>query len=93
MPNPVSPVYNTSLTSFEVVLGKDQPQYIQLPALAIPDLPASPMITRWRLTVAELQKIMDGADIVLTVLTFKQPFQPVHLQICGQDETPEIVTA
>lgn len=86
---PVSPVMQGS-EDIEIVLGKDQPQYIPLPALYI-DSDARPMVTRWRLDDGERIAILAGADIVLQQLTFGNSFQPVNLQVVMPDRDPVLV--
>src|ERR1700722_17593746 len=86
---PVSPVMPGS-ESIEIVLGKGQPEYVELPAVYL-DPPSRPMITRWRLTDEERGAISIGADIVLQQLTFQQKFQPVNLQVVYSDESPVLV--
>jgi hypothetical protein len=86
---PTSPVLPGSET-IEIVLGKGQPQYIPMPAVYL-ERPSRPMITRFRLSEAERAAIAEGADIVLQQLTFRQPFQPVNLQIVHADQFPEFV--
>jgi hypothetical protein len=86
---PVSPVLPGS-EPIEIILGKDQPEYIPLPAVYL-DTPARPMITRFRLDEEERAAIANGADIVLQQLTFRNPFQPVNLQIVRPDESPIFV--
>lgn len=71
----------------EIVLGKDQPEYLPLPAVYI-DSPSRPMITRWRLSEQERLDIMAGADVMLYQLTFHNPFQPATLQVCRRDSMP-----
>lgn len=88
--NAVSPVMPGS-ELIEVILGKDQPEYIPLPAVYLSERTV-PMITRWRLTDEERAAIAAGADIVLTQLTFSYPFQPVHLQVTMPDAAPELIT-
>lgn len=83
---PVSPVMPGS-GPIEIVLGKDQPEYTPLPAVYL-DYAERPMITRWRLSDEERKAVSEGADIVLTQLTFGKPFSPVGLQVVGQDEMP-----
>jgi hypothetical protein len=85
----VSPVMPGS-EEIEVVLGKNQPQYMPLPVVYC-DSPALPMVSRWRLDDEERAKIAAGADIVLQQLTFRKKFQPVNLQIVMPDEMPELV--
>lgn len=73
----VSPVRPGS-AAVEVVLGKDQPEYLPLPAVFF-DAPECPYVTRWRLSDAEREQGARWADIVLTQLTFRRGFQPVNL--------------
>lgn len=88
---PVSPVLPGS-EEIEIVLGKDQPEYVPLPAVYL-ESNMRPMVTRWRLTEEERQAVRDGADVILTQLTFHNPFQPVHLQVAYRDQMPELVGA
>ena len=74
----------------EIALGKDQPEYVTLPAVYLSGATA-PMVTRWRFTDAEREAIAAGADIVLTQLTFREPFRPVHLQVTMPDEYPALL--
>lgn len=85
----VSPVMPGS-GPIEVVLGKDQPEYAPLPAVYL-DTPSRPMVTRWRPTAEEALMILEGADIVLTQLTFCHPFQPVHLQVTFPNDAPVLL--
>lgn len=87
--NPVSPVMPGS-ASIEVLIGKDQPQYIPLPAVWL-NTPSTPMISRWRFSEEEREAIAAGADVVMSQLTFGNPFQPVHLQVSYPDEMPVLV--
>lgn len=83
---PVSPVMPGSET-IEIVLGRGQAQYIELPAVYL-NTRSRPMITRWRLSEQERLDVMAGADIVLSQLTWQQLFQPVSLQVCRRDAQP-----
>lgn len=85
----VSPVMPGS-EGIEIVLGKNQRQYIPLPAVYL-STPTVPMLTRWRFSDEERAQIAAGADIVLTQLTFGTPFSPVHLQVSMPNEHPELV--
>jgi hypothetical protein len=79
-------------------LGKNQPEYDELPALPVQfQLPSSSapvgfsttadgVVTRWKFTDEERRRIADGADLFLTVLTFGQRFQPVMLAL----DPPEV---
>jgi hypothetical protein len=85
---PVSPVMPGS-EDIERVFGEGQPEYIGLPSVFL-DQPNRPVISRWRLTEEERQAIAGGADVVLTLLTFWHPLQPVHLQVCFADQNPSL---
>jgi len=76
--------------SIEIVLGKDQPEYLDLPAVYL-ECESRPMVTRWRLTPEEREMVVNGADIVLQQMTFKNPFQPVNLQVVMPDDCPQLV--
>jgi hypothetical protein len=87
--NPVSPVMPGS-EPIEIVLGKDQPEYIPIPAVYL-STQNLPMVTRWRFDDAERAAIAAGADIVYTQWTFGLPFHPMHLQVTMPDAAPELI--
>ena len=89
--NSVSPIIR-GMQEHEITLAEDQPQYQPLRVLCI-NTPGAPVLSRWRLTAEELQAVLDGADIVLTQLTFGNLFQPVHVQVCKPEDIPTMVTA
>lgn len=84
---PVSPVV-PGCEELEVVFAKDQPEYLPLPALVRSDSPDRPVTSRWRLTYQEREKIANGADVVLTLLTFGDPLQPITLEVLDREEPP-----
>ena len=58
----------------EIVIAKDQPQYIPLPAII-----AKPYVfTRWKLSWRERLRILFSGNLWLTVLTFGNPLQPIR---------------
>jgi len=67
----------------EIVLAKDQPQYLPLPAAVHDD--GHRLVTRWAFTDEERAKIAAGADLYLHTYTFGHPFQPVRLHV-GREE-------
>lgn len=86
---PVSPVLpGTEIR--EVVIAKDQPEYLPLPAVVLDKAPGMPVMTRWRLTDEERELVKFGHDIVLTQMTFGGPLQPVHLQVVHQNDVPTV---
>jgi hypothetical protein len=72
---PVSPVVE-GLEQFEIVFGKNQPEYMPLPAL-VGSLPNTNVISRWKLTDEERTAIAAGADIYTSQMTFGSLFQPL----------------
>lgn len=64
-----------------VVFAKDQPEYMPLPAMKIPNDPQGLIITKWQLSPEELERIKETGTIHLSMLTFNQPLQPVLLTV------------
>lgn len=86
---PVSPVMPGS-EAIEIVLGKNQKQYIPLPAVYL-EMDCRPMVTRWRFSDEEREAIARGADLVTQQLTFKENFQPINYQVVMPNECPVLV--
>lgn len=86
---PTSPVMPGS-ESIEILIAKDQPQYVTLPAVYL-DRPDGNMVTRFRLSDEERSLVAAGGDVVLQQLTFWQHFQPVNLQIVMPDDNPVLL--
>ena len=83
---PISPVMPGS-KPIELVFGKDQPEYEDLPAVWL-DTVSCPVVTRWRLTDEERFAISAGADIVVQQITFRKDLQPINIQVVMPDECP-----
>ena len=64
-----------------VVFAKDQPEYMPLPAMKIPNDPQGLIITKWQLSPEELERVKETGTIHLSMLTFNQPLQPVLLTV------------
>lgn len=63
----------------DIVFGENQPEYMPLPAKR-GDWPKGGEIhTCWELSPEELQEIQKTGVIWLSILTFRQPLQPVRL--------------
>jgi hypothetical protein len=66
----------------EVVIGANQPQYIPLHGAIYKDEAGiTHIVTRWKLTDDERERLLKREDLYLTVATHDQPFQPVRLQV------------
>jgi hypothetical protein len=84
--NPVEPI-QLYADARRVTYGAGQSDYNTLPAVRYPD---GTVHTRWVLTPDERQAILDGACITLSMLTFNQPLQSVHLAVEGVGERVEV---
>lgn len=64
-----------------VMIAKDQPEYMPLPALMYKD---GKVLTEWSLTEDERQRLIRGERIRLWVWTFGLPLQPIALEITDE---------
>ena len=65
-----------------VIFGNDQPEYLPLPALRMPD---GEVITCWELSDEEMMDIIQTKRIYLSQLTFNQSLHPVMLKVNLED--------
>jgi len=77
---PVDPV---GLPGRRVDYAENQKQYETLPSNQEAD---GKVWSRWSLSLDERRAILNGACIELTMWTFGQPLQPVHLRVQGVEE-------
>jgi hypothetical protein len=61
---------------YNVVIGKNQPQYQPLPALVLHDEQGT-VITCWGISDEELEQIVKTKRIYFKQLTFYSAFQPI----------------
>ena len=61
-----------------VVYGKDQPEYMPLPALKFDD---GAVVTCWKLSWKEVIKLVFTRKVWHSMLTFNKPLQPTLLTI------------
>lgn len=86
----VSPVWTDAETHMERVIALDQEQYIPLMVLPVRYHDgARGLSCRFRLSDAERQAIADGADFVITEMTFGLPFTPIQVMVVKPNEYPE----
>ena len=74
---PVAPV-QPHAGAVRIVFAKDQPQYDPLPACVDPN---GVVMTEWELTAEDLARVLAGGRVRLWVYTFRQPLQPVMLEV------------
>ena len=75
----VSPVV-PGFEDCEVMYGKDQPEYLDLPGLPISG-PEGQVISHYKLTFLERLNVLFHGDIWLSLYTFGHPIQPQRLEI------------
>lgn len=61
--------------------AKDQPEYMPLPAMEIPNDQQGLIITKWQLSPEELEREEETGTIHLSMLMFNQQLQPVLLTV------------
>ena len=66
----------------EIMLAEDQEEYLDVCVAVVPYSDGSTgIMTRWRLSDVERDKIAAGEDIYLSLLTFGRPMPPIILEI------------
>ncbi len=76
----------------EVTLATDQHEYKELVAAHYmveyaEGMQGHALLTRWRFTSEERERIKEGADLYLACLTFGNPLQPLMLQVGPEGPT------
>jgi hypothetical protein len=61
-----------------IIITKDQPEYMPLPAHVDEN---GNVVTCWKLSPDEIEKISKTGELWLSVMTFKQPLQPLFLSV------------
>lgn len=59
-----------------VVFAKDQPEYMPLPAMKIPNDPQGFIITKWQLSPEELERVKETGTIHLSMLSLTSHYNP-----------------
>lgn len=86
----VSPVWTEDEVELERVIALDQPQYIPIIVLPVRYSDGiSGMVVRFRLSDEDRKAIADGADLMVSELTFGNPFTPISIQCLHPDERPK----
>lgn len=85
----VSPVWTVEHVENEAVIALDQPEYI--PIVVLPfryDDGTAAVAVRFRFSAKERELIANGADLVISELTFGERFTPIDVRVCKPDESP-----
>ena len=64
-----------------VVIAKDQPEYLPMPAYRIPHDPRGTIICCWKLSIKERIKLLFKGNIWHRILTFNGSVQPQLLEV------------
>lgn len=76
----ISPVLPSHPDFPQVIFAKDQPEYLQLPAIMAMDR-NNMVTTRWRLTAWERITVLFFGNVYLQILAFNRPLQPLKLGV------------
>jgi predicted component of type VI protein secretion system len=60
-------------TAREVILAKDQPQYLPLAVAVLGDY----VVSRWRLSFAERVKVLLNGNVFISMMNFNGPPMPI----------------
>ena len=77
------PIAPTCARGRAVIFAEDQPESLPLPAQICED---GRVITEWRLTEDERQRIRRGENLRLSLYTFGAPLPPVRLDVTTPEE-------
>lgn len=85
----VSPVWTEAEVEWEQVIALDQKEYIPIVILSVQYADGDKgMAVRYRPTAAERRALAEGADLVITELTFGHQFTPINVTVCNPNERP-----
>lgn len=80
----MKPIFPEPREGFErVVLAKDQPEYLQLPA----NYDGMTVETVWKMTLRERLTSLFSGKVYVDILTFGKPMQPVRVSMERYDGT------
>lgn len=71
-------------TARAIVIAKDQPEYLPLPALVFPD---GRVMTEWKLSEDERGRLIAGEHLRLWIWMFGNPLQPIALEVTSEDRS------
>lgn len=72
-----------------VVIAKDQPEYMPLPAYRIPGDEYGRIVCCWKLSWRERLRLLWSGKVWHTIMTFNQPLQPQLLEVQRPVYIPE----
>jgi hypothetical protein len=67
----------------EVIKGEGQPEYVPLPTYHQPD---GTVVTCWMPDEDELRALLSGEPLIVEVLTFNGPLQPLRVYVPQREQ-------
>lgn len=86
----ISPVYTEELVPFEQVIALDQPEYLPLVTLSVPEF-GNPCLARYEFTGEERKLIAEGANLVVAEMLFGGKYTPMALEVVPKDTKPNMI--
>lgn len=77
----MKPVIPSKSVGVQTTIGKNQPEYQELPAVRVDNCIEQPVTTEWEFSSEELARVNAGERIRLTCLTFGHPLQPILIEV------------
>lgn len=75
---PKSPILPTNPQVPEIVLAKDQPEYLPLPVVVVNSIGPTTVVTRWELSDEDREAVASGGTLWLETYTFGEDYQPIR---------------
>jgi len=86
----ISPVYNEECVPAEQVIALDQPEYLPLVTLRVPEF-GDICLARYEFTDEERKLIADGADLVVSEMLFGGSYTPMALEVTPKNTKPTMI--
>jgi hypothetical protein len=86
----ISPVYTEDLVECEQVIALDQPEYLPLVTLSVPEF-GNPCLARYEFTDEERKLVAEGADLVVAEMLFGHDYTPMALEIVPKNTKPNMI--
>lgn len=66
----------------EITLAENQEEYATLTVAVYQDRRGNELVlSRWRLEPDEIERLKNGEDLYVSLMTFGKPMQPIHVQV------------
>jgi hypothetical protein len=86
----ISPVYTEELVIAEQVIALDQPEYLPLVTLSVPEF-GNPCLARYEFTNEERELIAAGGELIVSEMLFGGQYTPMALEIVAKGAKPNMI--